>query len=463
VKDVLPRFTAYFAGPNKSGLVNFGDAELSNYLVGALTPVARLNNDSFAMWYVYSINGSLGTLFNPSSVRPVLPAETPTSAVFADIGWAALRSGWEDDDTLLAFISSPSNMGHNHMDANHFVLNVGGKWLIEDPGYRYRSTGPQLDFSYGSLGHNTATVNGLTQTVEAGGRITAAFLSSSLDYVAGDATRAYASTPLQGWLRHIYFVKPDYFILRDEMLLRNATDQPALQIHNNGAVYVDDVTVRAGFSGQVERLLIRDGDARVSLTAVWPRSLHVDYSPAKGAESYGAFISLSPEPNSRYHNIVMLLDPQYGTEKAVEIAAVSADDEGISFSVQAGDRTDYIWLGLDGWSEAKREAPALSETAVVNTGGLNSDGSFALVSVSVDGRAEGYSVLAGTQLLLGGKAFIQSDVEVSAAVAQADDGEWVADVNAAAAGTARFLLPDTGKTVAVTVQAGMQQVRLSDR
>jgi hypothetical protein len=459
VKEVLPRFTAYFAGPNKSGLVNFSDAELNNnYLVGALTPIARLNNDIFAMWYVHTINGSLGTLFHPSSVHPVIPSDTPTSAVFADIGWAALRSGWEADDTLLAFTSSPSAMGHNHMDANHFVLNVGGKWLIKDPGYRYRSTGPQLDFSYGSLGHNTATVNGVTQSVIAGGRINASFLSATLDYVAGDATKAYSSTPLQGWLRHIYYVKPDYFIFRDEMLLQKATDQPTLQIHNNGAVYVDDAVVQTGYSGQVDSFIIRDGDARANLTAIWPRSLQMDYNPAEGAESYGAFISLLPEPNSRYHNIVILLDPQYGTEKAVVVTDVIADDERISFSVQVGDRTDFVWLGFSNRSET-----GLKEAASVASTTVSSDGSFALVSTTNNGAVSKYAMLTGKQLLMADTVLIQSDVEVSAAVSLTTDDEWVADVNAATTGTVRFFLPDTGQMVGVTVQAGVQQIKLNGR
>jgi len=459
VKEVLPRFTAYFAGPNKSGLVNFSDAELNNnYLVGALTPIVRLNNDIFAMWYVHAINGSLGTLFHPNSVHPVIPADTPTSAVFADIGWAALRSGWEADDTLLAFISSPSAMGHNHMDANHFVLNVGGKWLIKDPGYRYRSTGPQLDFSYGSLGHNTATVNGVTQSVIAGGRINASFLSATLDYVAGDATKAYSSTPLQGWLRHIYYVKPDYFIFRDEMLLQKATDQPTLQIHNNGAVYVDDAVVQTGYSGQVDSFIIRDGEARVNLTAIWPRSLQMDYNPAEGAENYGAFISLSPEPNSRYHNIVTLLDPQYGTEKAVVATDVIADDERISFSVQVGDRTDYVWLGF-----SNRGETGLKEAASVASTTVSSDGSFALVSTTNNGAVSKYAMLTGKQLLMADTVLIQSDVEVSAAVSLTTDDEWVADVNAATTGTVRFFLPDTGQMVGVTVQAGVQQIKLNGR
>jgi len=463
VKEVLSRFTAYFAGPSKSGLVNFGDAELSNYLLGALTPIARLNNDVFAKWYVYAVNGTLGTLFYPNTERPEIPAGTPTSVVFADIGWAALRSGWNDNDTLLAFISSQSNMGHNHMDANHFVLNVGGKWLIKDQGYRYRSAGPQYDFSFGSLGHNTATVNDATQTVVAGGKIIAAFLSPVLDYVAGDATRAYSSTPLQGWLRHIYYVKPDYFIFHDEMLLQKATDQPALQIHHNGAVYVDGALITAGYSGQVAGFTICDGSAQASLTAVWPHGLHMNYNTAKGAESYGAFVSLLSEANSRRHNIVTLLDPQYGAEQAVMITDVTANNDHISFSVKVGDRTDYVRLGLRGGAETMPAAAPPVKAAAANAGGVSSDGTFALVSVVGNDIAGEYSLLAGKHLVFAGKAFIQSDVEVSVAVSQTPDGEWVADINAAANGTVQFLLPDADETVSLTVQAGMQQVKLGGK
>ncbi|MGI6543095.1 MAG: DUF4962 domain-containing protein [Limnochordia bacterium] len=458
LKDVLPKFALYFYGPAKSGFVNFADASLSNtYLISALQSLGRINNDETANWLVYDSKGTLGTLFAPSTLRPQIPADLPTSAAFPTIGWAALRSGWSARDTMLAFISSGSQMGHSHLDANHFVLNVGGAWLLQDPGYKSAAPGPLYEFSHGSLGHNTATVDGFTQVIKGGGKLAGTFFSAQLDYVAGDAAKAYGGTPLQGWLRHIYYVKPDYFILLDEMMIQRADQQVGLQFHNGGSVTVDDRRLESGFSDVVNRLTIQDNIWQLHIQPIWPQQMRATYDTAPGAETYGPFITLLPKTDNRRVNVVTLLDPARAGDAPLMPYDIALQDTHINFTVQVAERTDYHWLTF-----STQKEPALNRKLYGD--GINTDAMQALVSIQDNGRIQGYSMLAGRQLLFAGKDLISSPVEVSATVYKTDAG-WVAELTAAAAGDVQLLIPAEGelteKRLSISVHAGEQSLYLS--
>ncbi|HEX7320345.1 MAG TPA: hypothetical protein VF399_08315 [bacterium] len=68
------------------------------------------------------------------------PDTYPLSECFASIGWLIARTGWNDDDYLLAFKSGPPEPNsHCHREQNSFIFGGKGRWLIADVGYARRS------------------------------------------------------------------------------------------------------------------------------------------------------------------------------------------------------------------------------------------------------------------------------------------------------------------------------------
>jgi hypothetical protein len=54
---------------------------------------------------------------------------------FADIGWVSLRTGWGDDDMVVAARNSEWG-GHVHLCNGNFVVGTKRRWLISDGGYK---------------------------------------------------------------------------------------------------------------------------------------------------------------------------------------------------------------------------------------------------------------------------------------------------------------------------------------
>ena len=212
--------------------------------------VARRFRDAHAQWLAdetarAGVNGEsscfLNLLWYDETVDPAPPAELPTLRHFTDKDLVLLRSGWDDDAAVMAVKCGPSNGhhaarryrnnvggGHMHPDAGHVVLHAGGDWLLIDDGYTKKFTAYQ----------NTVLVNGIGQLGEGAtwfedlefrrghpeGRILRAEEGAALDYVIADAAPPYqADARLTKFLRHVLYLKPDVWVLVDEL----AAEQPS--------------------------------------------------------------------------------------------------------------------------------------------------------------------------------------------------------------------------------------------
>ena len=125
---------------------------------------------------------------------PGLP-DLPASAIYPDMGWAALRSSWEKDATLLA-VKSGFTWNHSHADAGSFVLFHGGEYLLIDSGGSPGYAAPEYDGYYRqSAAHNVVLFNGQAQNPEDTyfgsqfpGTVSHLLDAGDLKYVFADAT-----------------------------------------------------------------------------------------------------------------------------------------------------------------------------------------------------------------------------------------------------------------------------------
>jgi len=179
-------------------------------------------------------------LWYDPAVGPTPLDGLPTMRHFADMDLVSMRSGWGKDAAMLVFHAGPGpghrNMadpqrgamrgfgpGHAHPDINSFSIFARGEWLVVDPGYsRVKDT----------RDHSTVIVNGQGQAGEGGPwldywafqqrpavpAIRLAKSAPSYDTVLGDAGGVYVDEArLQHFRRQVLFLKPDVFVIADDI------------------------------------------------------------------------------------------------------------------------------------------------------------------------------------------------------------------------------------------------------
>ncbi len=247
------QFPLYLALPDGSGWPNFGDCGAGGLGGGSLFgALADLTGDGLAQWLALRALGEEPTArlswLDLLRVDPDLPAvgpeALPPSRLFGTIHLAALRSGWDPEATALYFKGGSNAWSHCHLDLNSFVLSSRGERLAVDPGpgsysdHYWTSVEPEVSTAW----HNTLTVDGgdqrqppryrLSFDLAAGGdaycRLTDYVDTSAWTTVTGDATSAYGDS-LERFRRHVAFLKPDTFVIVDDVRVNAARTQRHLQ------------------------------------------------------------------------------------------------------------------------------------------------------------------------------------------------------------------------------------------
>lgn len=338
VRTTLAEIYLYFRG-GPGGYANLSDA---GHEVDAGPLMIQLVNefaDLRAAWLVHQDSRESPDIF-PYVNRDVPVPDLSTlglslSRHFKKIDWVALRTGWNDDDTLLAFTASPSAAGHNHYDQNHFILNVAGEWLITDPGYQNYTPGPENIFTNAAIGHNTLLVNGEGQLIRGRAFVVESLLADGFDYVRGDATATYEGR-LQRWHRHIAFLKPEYIVLIDEILPTTATDRLDLLFHTLSQVTIDGepLAIGAAIDDDHGREYMFHGEhASVSLRFLHPGTHRISHEVYPGAERFGTYLRMQPSPDTAHVIVTLLqLKPRHAASGPLP-ATVERDRNGLRLTI----------------------------------------------------------------------------------------------------------------------------------
>lgn len=452
-RAVAPHWATYFLLPGRHSSVNFGDDSGAVAWFVTMNAVARTAKNALAAWFAEATGQAKGSGFHQAllpapDVQPDGPERLPPSRAFERIGWAALRSGWGEQDTLLAFISSPSKLQHGHFDANHFILAVGGETVICDPGYRDPQPGPTRDFTVGSVGHNTLLVDGQGQTRLGGGRVTRFWTSPSVDYVEGQAADAYDEGLLTRFRRRVVQVRPDYFLVHDEI---EASEPHAwaslLHAGREGAIRVDGAEPQPDTPQSATRLDFRQPQARAMVQLLRPEGATVRITRLQGAEQYGPYAVIEPQEKSTREQFTFLVRPQRFDEDEPpdlpewEVTRVQADPEPVrAFEISRGDRRDVIVFAPDKYSST---LPDLSTDAPLSW--LFQAGGQFREAGCCDGR----------RLSAAGESLFEASAPVHAAVQRIADGWWL---RLRAEGRTEVRLP-AGRDIEVTGSAepGMRE------
>jgi hypothetical protein len=240
----------------------------SQYLANRVSPSAEW---PYAFFYL---------LWHDATVPEITPSSEPTDQHFEGIGWASLRSGWAASDIFALFTSGNYYFGHQHYDQNSFQIfrsaplaTDNGTYNVGSPAYktatRFHNTvligDPGTGTDDGGAGQTGASPQRFLPTPESTssdkGDIVRFESTPNYALVVGDASKAYSSARLTGFVRKFLYLKPDYFLIVDIVDLPSTTYpiRWMLQSDTTPTIAGRDVTVtNGGGSLQVRTLLPSD-------------------------------------------------------------------------------------------------------------------------------------------------------------------------------------------------------------
>lgn len=297
LNDFIVRWLTYFLAPGGNDWAKFSDSEYGYNSVPTLSVINNRLQDGHAGWYLDKtrLETDMFQRFLYFNSEPAItePEDMPASAVLDEIGWAALRSGWDKDDTLFAFVSNNSRLGHNHYDQNSFQIGLNRSWIAADPGYQDYTPGPVNAFTV-RMGHSTILVDGQGQSELGGGSLTKGMLSPTYDYIKGSAAGAYGSPKLDKFDRHVVYMKPGYFVMFDDL----KADMPrtfdwVLYSGDLSEIAVDGQSVPFGQTAQGNNLFLSNGRAALTAKFLSSGTLPITTQLYADAESYGYHTKVS--------------------------------------------------------------------------------------------------------------------------------------------------------------------------
>jgi len=199
----------------------------------------------------------------------------PTSRAFEDVGLVFMRSdlGNSANEIFFEFKSSPyGSIGHGHNDQNSINLSAYGRVLLLDSGFydSYRSP-HRIGWTQTTQAHNTILMSGTGQpanSTEHFGRIVTFEDEPSHTYVLGDAHRAYDQLRLKRFDRHVLWLKPDIFLIVDDIKSEVAIECQYL-LHAVNAFEIDGSEIH-----------VRNEPAQARITLIEPKALKITQTDA---------------------------------------------------------------------------------------------------------------------------------------------------------------------------------------
>ena len=277
--DRCSRFLPYLALPDFSAWVNYADSGYrgiggSHFFHG----VAARKRDGLAQWFADRIVAEHGRIdwknlvYYDGSVAACGIDNEPCCRFFSSIHLASFRSGWDRDAVYMLFKGGSNAWSHTHLDLNSFFLTAYGERLATEPGpapyslHYWHSIEPPVSTAW----HNCIVVDGGHQRVaaqyamgydldEAGdcySRLDDYLDSDAITMIRGDASTAYGDTLERAW-REIVYLKPDVFIIFDDLLAHPARCQRNFEwlLHSEQPLAAIDGGIEA--RGDRARLLIQ--------------------------------------------------------------------------------------------------------------------------------------------------------------------------------------------------------------
>lgn len=295
---------------------------------------------------------------------------TESSVAFHDAGFYTMRSDWTNEARYLLFDAGPYGGFHGHEDKLSIEVSAFGRRFIVDSGsYTYNEKDPFRKYFVSSQAHNTVLVDGQSQirrwhaanlfAKPVSGNDAIWVSEANFDYVAAAYREGYGDFNLQrpekakvigdvNHTRHILFVKPDYWVIVDEL---NAS-----AVHSYQFLFHADPEIGLTVSKKRAILGTQQGGPCLHIVPADHDSLEVSrlfgsVDPIQGWYGAGyhkklpAHVVIYEQKNRSSTIVTMLLYPcfagQTGIEAEIEPLEISFG-KGLAYIVNTSRGSDYL-------------------------------------------------------------------------------------------------------------------------
>ena len=325
LNNTLVNWIVSFSAPGSYDLAKVSDFDGGTGFYQTLYVLAN-NGNGLAGWYL--ANAKPGStvllmkqfLYSNDNFPITEPCEAiSNSGIIDEVGWGAMRTGWEAGDTLLGLVSNNTGLGHNHYDQNSFLIATNGTWIADDPGYStFDNNQVALKEFNGQVGHNTILVDWVknsaqgAQVYKGGGSLAANILTSSYSYIIGSAPDSYGGNVLDKFDRHAIMINHGshpYFVLFDDLSSTQARTY-TWSLYTGGEwekLTVDGSPVSGVTSSQTgNSIKVSKNNTSLYAQFIGNTPLTVDTDMYKSAE--GPYIHVSNEEKASDYNFLTILN-----------------------------------------------------------------------------------------------------------------------------------------------------------
>jgi len=346
-------FFVYASYPASDSLlsVNFGDSSIkaSGSRTLRLLLATGFDRPSYH-WYITRTDSGLS---DPISLvnyqlqqRNAAPADLQQSVIYPDIGWAMMRSSWDDDATMLA-VKSGFAWNHAHPDAASFILFHKGKPLIIDSGNCSYSRREYTAYYRQSKAHNVILLDGQAENPEACGGPDRGVVhpggahhlmdSAGIKYVLADATGP-TSWKFSRNYRHFLWI--DDVILIFDDIRTHETGQLEWLLHFEGRAQET--------GGQIS--LSNGSQTAAIVRPLFPKNMAVarkkglkDHDPDTEVE-YLAFTPAAKSRDMKFITAILPLD--HPADKPDIKLELLEGDEMLGVRISSGTELTEVFLNL---------------------------------------------------------------------------------------------------------------------
>jgi hypothetical protein len=374
-------FQLYSWLPGSSG-IEFGDGWPSNAVDGTaisnMQKLAQKKQNSYLQWYVNAAGGLNPGVEVPESflrqgeVVAKPPIDLPQAHAFFDVGFAIMHRDMCNslENAVFAFKSGPyGGMSHSHADQNSFNISAFGERLAIDSGYYdYYGSPHHYGWTRQTKAHNLILVNGDGQAErKAGtGNILGFLTSKYYDYVSGEAGAAYEGR-LDTFSRQIVYLRPDFYIIADELEGPNRASYDWL-LHALNEMEVD---------AEQNAVKITQGKAALDVRFLEPSSLsfrQTDEFPASPDrilpnQWHLTATAIAPDTKQRF---LVIMNPQKVGEKSDYSVENLSKNNALGLKLEQGNTINYLGFNY---------------AAELELAGIRTDGKAFAVSIKLDAPA----------------------------------------------------------------------------
>jgi hypothetical protein len=292
--------------------------------------------------------------------KPAAAVDVPSAYAYPDMGWAMMRSSWENDATLLA-VKSGYTWNHAHADAGTFILCKQGAPLIIDSGTCSYNRPEYTSYYRQSRAHNVILCDGsgqpkkdIFQGCKFPGHLHSLIAGLGLKYVYADATG-----PMARWFSRNYrhwLWSGDVILIIDDVCAHTPGQMDWL-LHYDGKYTTDPdggIRLKNGAAEAVVKMLYpstklredsgladHNPDKQVPYLVFYPDA------PARSRQFITA-ICLNPDAMPKFevlegqnHLGVRIQTPEAVEEFYLDLRAVNSPD---TLSIQVGDWVTDAYL-----------------------------------------------------------------------------------------------------------------------